>query len=163
MTNNCCGCSIEGLAQILKKTLASSNQIQELIEEVINNIPDNETSLYTIRQMLAHNNPMTIAAEYPDVQADRFVVSAPYTRFLDLLNTDMYVIFKIDNNNYNLPVYFKDSIGYEHRVVLPDGTPVLANQLQLNGIYSAKYQYTGGYIILNSLTPLNPDVISSQI
>lgn len=72
----------------------------------------------------------------------------------------MYIIFKIDNNNYNTPVYFKDDVGYEHRVVLSDGTPVLANQLLLNGIYSAKYQYTGGYIILDSLTPLNPNVIN---
>lgn len=163
MANYCnCGNSpLDGLGRLLKGISNSQSDTNELIQEVIGNIPDNETSLYTIRQMLAHNNPMTVAAEYPAVMGNRFIVSAPRTRFLDMLNTDMYIIFKIDNNGYNLPVYFKDSIDYEHPVVLSNGTPVLANQLQLNGIYSAKYQYSGGYIILDSLTPLNPDIITT--
>lgn len=110
-------------------------------------------------QLLAHKNPLTVAGEYPHAYEDRFVVSAPTTRFLDMLNSNLYIIFKIDNIDYDLPVYFKDSVEYEHPVVLSCGTPVKANQLQLNGLYSAKYQYSGGYIILNSLTPLNPDVI----
>lgn len=142
--NECCNCGyIVAIAQLLKKISCSI-------------VP---TDLGTIQRMLAYNNPMTVAGEYPQVLEDRFVVSAPYTRFLDMLNTNMYVIFKIDNNNYNLPVYFKDSVNYEHRVVLTDGTPVIANQLQLNGLYKAKYQYSGGYIILDSLTPLNPDIL----
>lgn len=145
----CCGnCGyMLAIAQNLNKILC---QLQE------NNVDLSDVT--DIKRMLAHLNPMTVAAEYPTIEDDRFVVSTP-VRFLDMLNSDMYVIFKIDNNSNNLPVYFKDSVGYEHIVVLSDSTPVLTNQLQLNGIYSAKYQYEGGYIILDSLTPLNPNVI----
>ena len=160
MVNECCVGN--PLNAITYKLIGEYEKTLIALNEILCSIPntDNiESQMYTVKQMLAHNNPMTVAAEYPDPQPTNFVVSAPYTRFLDMLNTDMYVIFKIDNNNYSTPVYFKDSIGYEHRVVLPDATPVLANQLQLNGIYSAKYQYTGGYIILDNLVPLNPDII----
>lgn len=150
-------CLIERTANFIVSKFIDYSCILESIKCAIEN--NNSDDLYTIKQMLAHNNPMTVAGEYPTIEEGRFVVSAPYTRFLDMLNTDMFVIFKIDNNNYDFPIYFKDSVGYEHRVVLPDSTPVLVNQLLLNGIYSAKYQYNGGYIILNDLTPLNPDVI----
>lgn len=146
-----CCCIPSGLIVAMAQTLSS---IKCTIEDIAANMSGTEN----VERMLAHNNPMTVAAEYPTVMEDRFVVSTP-VRFLDMLNTDMYVIFKIDNTNYNLPVYFKDAVNYEHPVVLSDATPVLVNQLQLNGIYSAKYQYSGGYIILDSLTPLNPDVI----
>lgn len=148
--NNCC-CVSSGLLISIAQTLSS-------ILCVIKNIAPDMTSVNNIERMLAHINPMTVAGEYPTATVDRFIVSTPI-RFLDMLNTDMFVIFKIDNNNYNLPVYFKDSVGYEHAVVLSDSTPVIANQLLLNGIYKAKYQYVGGYIILDSLTPLNPDII----
>lgn len=119
----------------------------------------NPQTVDNIQRMLAHNNPMTVAAEYPTVVDDnRIVVSTP-VRFLDMLNTDMYVIFKLDSNNKNLPMYFKDSVDYEHKIVLSDVTPVLDSDLQLNGIYKAFYQYLGGYIILDSLIPLNPNII----
>lgn len=160
--NTTCYSPLEALASLIRSISNSNNSIEEILRNLPSGIPDYSNDLYTVKQMLAHNNPMTVAAEYPTVTNNRFVVSAPYTRFLDMLNSDMYVIFKIDNNNYNLPVYFKDSVGYEHKVVLSDGTSVMANQLLLNGIYPAKYQYTGGYIILDSLTPLNPDVINEN-
>lgn len=134
--------------------------ISKLLKQIncsINNIPTTDTA--NIERMLAHNNPMTIAGEYPHEEDGRFVVSTP-VRFLDMLNTDMYVIFKIDNNSSNLPVYFADAVNYQHAIVLPDNTPVLVNQLQLNGIYKAKYQYSASCIILDSLTPLNPDIIT---
>lgn len=154
MKNNCYCCPQSGGFNF--------NFLVEKLDEILcaieSSTPD-MNSVENIARMLAHNNPMTVAAEYPTVMEDRFVVSTP-VRFLDMLNTDMYVIFKIDNTNYDLPVYFKDSVGYEHPVVLSSGTPVLVNQLQLNGIYSAKYQYSGSYIILDNLTPLNPDVIN---
>lgn len=132
--------------------------IQCAVEAICIPSPPDSPDIRNIERMLAHNNPMTIAAEYPHVEGDRFVVSTP-VRFLDMLNTNIYVIFKIDNTNYDLPIYFADSAYADHTVVLPDGTPVTPNQLQLNGIYSAKYQYSGSYIILDNLTPLNPDVI----
>lgn len=150
--NDCCQCIDRIVRLILYK-------LEEFINSIICNIPNNTNSIKNIERMLAHNNPMTIAAEYPTIKEDRFVVSTD-VRFLDMLNTDIYIIFKIDNNESNFPVYFKDSIDYEHRVVLGDKTPVLASDLQLNGIYKAKYQYTGGFIILDTLTPLNPDIIN---
>lgn len=137
--------------------VALIQQNQLLLEAVQNLSSVNPNTVEDIKRMQAHRNPMTVAAEYPEVQADRFVVATAHVRFLDMLNTDMYIIFKIDNNNYNLPVYFKDSVGYEHAVVRQNGNPVLINQIQLNGIYSAKYQYVGGKIVLKSLVPVNSD------
>lgn len=142
--------------------IALLQQNQQLLNAILNLPTVNLSALDDLRHMQAYLNPMTIAGEYPDVQTDRFVVSTP-VRFLDMLNTDLYVIFKIDNNNHNLPVYFKDSVGYEHAVVLVNNVPVLANQLLLNGLYKAKYQYQGGYIILDSLVPLNPNMINTDI
>lgn len=151
MNNNNCCCIPTGLIIAMAQTLSA-------ILTAVENITPDMSSVQNIERMLAHNNPMTIAAEFPTVMGDRFVVSTP-VRFLDMLNTDLYIIFKIDNNNINLPVYFKDAIDYEHPIVLSDATPVLCNQLLLNGIYKATYQYSGSYIILDSLTPLNPDII----
>lgn len=117
--------------------------------------------------MLAYNNPMTVAGSYPRVEGDRYIIATPI-RFLDMLNSEMYLIYKTDSGSQsiNLPIYFKDAdysgstASYEHAVVLSNGAPVLANQLIPNGIYKAQYQYTGGYIILDSLTPLNPNIIT---
>lgn len=148
---NCC-CDNAYLVALIQQNEKLLCAIQDL--QTVN--PD---AVEDIKRMQAHINPMTVKGEYPTALADRFVVSCPTVRFLDMLNTDLYVIFKIDNINFNLPVYFKDSVGYEHPVVLSDATPVICNQLILNGIYKAKYQYSGSYIILDSLTPLNPDII----
>lgn len=137
--------------------VALIQQNQLLLEAVQNLSSVNPNTVEDIKRMQAHRNPMTVAAEYPEVQVDRFIVVTEHVRFLDMLNTDMYIIFKIDNNNYNLPVYFKDSVGYEHEIVLQNGNSVLINQIQLNGIYSAKYQYTGGKIVLKNLVPINAD------
>lgn len=156
-------CCISAESLLLDKLLRRQEEIINSLNSIVDavsNLPGSEDAVDDLRRMQAHINPMTVAAEYPTVEDGKFVVSTATVRFLDMLNSDMYVVFKIDNNDYDLPVYFKDSIGYEHRVVLPDATPVIANQLLLNGIYAAKYQYTGGYIILDSLTPLNPNVIT---
>lgn len=146
--NNCC-CVPSGLLISMAQTLNS-------ILCAIENGSTDTSTIDDIKRMLAHENPMTIAAEYPTATDDRFIVSTT-VRFLDMLNTDMYIIFKMDNNNYNLPVYFKDAVDYEHPIVLKNGTPVLANQLQLNGIYKAKYQYTTSKIILKSLNPVDEE------
>lgn len=151
---DCPNCNCGMVAQLVNRITRGINSIIC----AINNIPS--TSSDVIEMMLAQDNPMTVAGEYPTALEDRFVVSTSKVRLLDMLNTNLYIIFKIDNNSYNLPVYFKDSVDYEHKVVLPDNTPVLANQLQLNGIYAAKYQYDAGCIILDSLTPLNPNIIT---
>lgn len=153
MNDSCFSC--------LCSTISSyGNAILQWLKSINCSIDNIDLSSVTdIKRMLAHNNPMTVAAEYPAQVGDRYVVSTP-VRFLDMLNTDMFVIFKIDVNNLHLPMYFKDAVNYEHAIVLTDSTPVYLDDLQLNGIYSAKYQYEGGYIILDSLIPLNPNIIN---
>ena len=159
MSQNCGCCGNNtwfiGISQILDKinnTICGIGQSIECLELV------NPNDIKDIKRMLAHNNPMTVSAEYPTEINGRYVVSTNI-RFLDMLNTDLFIIFKIDRNDLHLPMYFKDSVEYEHAIVLPNGNPVYLNGLQLNGIYSAKYQYTGGFIILDNLIPLNPDII----
>lgn len=152
MNENCC-CGINSTWFI-----GVSQTIDKIYGAICNISSVDLSDVKDIKRMLAHNNPMTVAAQYPSVESNRFVVSSIDVRFLDMLNTNMFIIFKTDNIDYDLPVYFKDSVEYEHDVILSDGTRVIANQLQNNGIYSAKYQYNGGYIILDSLIPLNPDI-----
>lgn len=159
----CCGCkppvvniNLDKLIELLEDFTCDSLNFQQTSSGLLSDI----------KMMLAHENPMTIAGSYPETIGSRYVIKTP-VRFLDMLNTDMYLIYKTDSSSLgvNLPIYFRDAdfpgstAAYEHAVVLPDATPVLANQLIPNGIYKAKYQYTGGYIILDSLTPLNPNVI----
>ena len=152
--SECCNCRL--LVNITNFLNVINNKL-ECIENLLSDLSSNKNN----ERLLAHNNPMTIAAEYPSIMEDKVVVNTP-VRFLDMLNSDMYVIFKIDTNNAELPVYFKDSSNYEHRIVLPNSQPVLLSDLQLNGIYKAKYQYEGGYIILDNLTPINSNVITNN-
>lgn len=105
------------------------------------------SALSTIESMLAHDFPMSIAAEYPTELEDRVVYSTIKVRFLDMLNPNMYVLFK-GIIPVNKPVYFKDTSGYEHIVSLTDGgEPILANTLINNQVYPALY--IGNYIVIS--------------
>lgn len=147
---------------LIKQTLDS---LIILIRECCHNINcmlcniSNKLNTNDINRFLTHNNPMTIAAEYPSYLENRIVFSTDVL-FNALLNTKIYIIFRADNMNENLPVYFKDDNNYEHSIVLTDNTPVLLNQLQSYGIYSANYQHNRGLIILDNLTPINPNIIN---
>lgn len=164
--NSCCSCKLQNINIKLNELTEGIKDLGCSIQCLYQALSRTNISLNYIDMMLAHENPMTIAGSYPETIGIRYVIKTP-VRFLDMLNTDMYLIYKTDSSSLgvNLPIYFRDAdypgstAAYEHAVVLPDATPVLANQLIPNGIYKAKYQYTGGYIILNSLTPLNPNVI----
>lgn len=110
-------------------------------------IAETQGTLYQIYATLAYNNPMTVAAEYPSVEPDKVVYSTAKARFLDMLNPNMVAIFKGTFSD-NLPVYFKDTINYEHIVTLGNiNTPVAANQLVNNFPYPALY--VANYIVLN--------------
>lgn len=114
--------------------------------------------------MLAQQYPMTLSANYPTIMEDKITVNTPVS-FLDMLNPNMYIIFKIDSSitESNLPVYFKDKYDYAHAIKLNDGTPVLGNQLKINGVYEAYYQQTASAVILKSLTPLYEDVLLASV
>lgn len=100
-----------------------------------------------IEAMLAHDFPLTVAAEYPTECEDKVVYSTAKVRLLDMLNPNLYILFK-GVIPVNKPVYFKDTSNYEHIVSLTDGgLPVMADTLVNNKVYTALY--IGNYIVIN--------------
>jgi len=131
------------------------NDIKCSIDNLSCNISAIAESMQTVTSMLAHDNPMTIAAEYPQViDNNRVVYTTEKVRFLDMLNPTIYILFK-GVINEELPVYFKDTSEYEHIISLSDGgEPIMANSLVNNLVYTA--EYVGNYIILTeNVSPIN--------
>lgn len=172
MKDECCNAS--NMAFIaLTQTLVKTNELLKSVSCQLNNLQSGtlNNDVAIIKMMLAQINPMTVAGNYPHIEDNNRYIISTTIRFLDMLNTDLYLMYKTDISSLtiDLPLYFKDAdyvgstAAYEHAVVLTDGTPVLANQLIPNGIYKATYQYDMSYIILDSLTPLNPNIITSSL
>lgn len=145
---NCCQCcaigSLTGWMSVISSQLGAINKSLCAIEQ---SVASNQTALYTLYATLATNNPMSVAAEYPDLQPTRVTYSTTRVLFTDMLNPQLAVLFK-QPVGADLPVYFKDLSGYEHIVTFGDtATPALSSQLVNNYPYPALY--VGNYVILN--------------
>lgn len=140
------------LCNISKSLSSQSNGIppDELLSSLdmincsVNTLSDNQNKIYS---SIAANNPMTVAAEYPNNSDDKLVYTTEKVRFLDMLNPRLVILFKgvLDTTN---PVYFADTVGYEHIVTSENlNHHVIGNELINNIPYQSLY--VGNYIILN--------------
>lgn len=140
---NCMCCMVNVLCCIRDFISNISCTVNQISEQSYTN----SEALYKLYATMATNNPMSVAAEYPSIVDDSVVYTTNKVRFLDMLNPKMVVLFKgvIDST---LPVYFKDTSGYDHIVSIgSEDTQAIAKDLINNYPYEAVY--IGNYIILN--------------
>lgn len=136
-----------GIANTLSYIRDLNSNMLCTIDSISTQTCTNSDLLYNIYATLATKNPMSVAAEYPTESTDKVTYSTNKVRFLDMLNPKLTVLFK-GTYDSELPVYFKDTSGYEHIVTFGDeSSPAKASELVNNKPYSALY--IGNYIILN--------------
>lgn len=145
-----CDCikqQLNNISRILLDIQSNQTESQCALNEIAYAVSGLSGNLEFIYASLASVNPMAIAAEYPTQEEDKVVYSTTKVRFLDMLNPNIVVLFK-GTFDVDLPVYFKDTINFEHTVTFGDeDTPAMADQLVNNYNYPALY--VGNYIILN--------------
>lgn len=142
-------CQIKtGITNMFNELIKLNENISNILCEIgNNNLSDDSYRLYAT---LAANNPRTVAGEYPTYDNDTYVYSTTRVRLLDMLNPNMYIIFKRNPNTFNqhLPVYLKDTSNFAHTITIGDiNTIAYGDNITRNFNYPALY--VGNYIILN--------------